>query len=50
VKTFAFCKVALSPVRAENRDVSEMVSQLLFGEPVEIVEVNLKWTKIVTLF
>jgi gamma-D-glutamyl-L-lysine dipeptidyl-peptidase len=50
VKKFAFCRVALSPVRAENRDVSEMISQLLFGEPIEIIEVNLKWTKIVTLF
>jgi hypothetical protein len=46
---YAFCKVSISPVRSEQRDASEMISQLLFGEPVEIIEFNLPWTKIQSL-
>lgn len=50
MSNFAFCKVTLSPVRSENRDSSEMVSQLLFGEPIEILEVQNKWTRIKTFY
>lgn len=46
---FAFCKVNISPLRAESSDPSEMVSQLLFGELVEINERKDNWTKITTL-
>lgn len=46
---YAFCKVSVSPVRSEQRDASEMISQLLFGEPVEIIEYNYPWTKIQSL-
>jgi hypothetical protein len=34
----AFCSVAISPIRSEKTDVSEISSQLLFGEPIEILE------------
>lgn len=34
---YAFCKVNISPVRKENRDASEMVTQLLFGELVTVL-------------
>ena len=46
---FGFCKVSISPLRAENRDAAEMVSQLLFGEIVQIEEISLPWMKITTL-
>lgn len=45
---FAFCKVAVSPIRKENADPSEMVSQLLFGEVVEIQDIQDNWTQIRT--
>jgi hypothetical protein len=46
---FGFCKVSISPLRSENRDAAEMVSQLLFGEIVQIEEISLPWMKITTL-
>ena len=35
---FAACQVSIAPLRAQPSDKSEMVSQLLFGETVEILE------------
>jgi gamma-D-glutamyl-L-lysine dipeptidyl-peptidase len=43
---FAFCKVSISPVRRENADPSEMVTQILFGEIVTINERKENWTNI----
>lgn len=45
---FSYCFVSISPVRKENADPSEMVTQLLFGELVEVLEVQQNWTKITT--
>jgi hypothetical protein len=42
----AFCKAGIAPVRAEANDRSEIVTQLLFGELVEILEVNNQWLHI----
>jgi gamma-D-glutamyl-L-lysine dipeptidyl-peptidase len=50
MKKFAFCKVSISPLRKENSDTSEMVSQLLFGEVLEVLEVKNNWTKVLTYF
>jgi hypothetical protein len=44
----AFCFVSISPVRKEASDTSEIVTQLLFGELIEINEINENWTKITT--
>lgn len=44
----ACCIVSISPVRYEGKDQSEMVTQLLFGELVSILEINEPWVKIVT--
>jgi hypothetical protein len=41
--------VSNSPLRAEARDASEMVSQLLFGEPIQILEEHTPWLKIETV-
>jgi hypothetical protein len=35
-----YCFVSISPIRAEKSDKSEIVSQLLFGEPITINEVD----------
>lgn len=43
---FAYCKVSISPVRAEAKDAAEMVTQLLFGEVVTILERTDKWFKV----
>lgn len=43
---YAVCQVSVAPLRAENSDRSEMVSQLLFGEKVEILDKKMNWIKI----
>jgi gamma-D-glutamyl-L-lysine dipeptidyl-peptidase len=43
-----YCKVSISPLRAENRDQSEMVSQLLFGELLHVHEIVGAWCRITT--
>jgi cell wall-associated NlpC family hydrolase len=40
------CTVTVAPVRAENSDRAEIVTEILFGESADIVEVNKNWTKI----
>ena len=45
---FAFCIVGISPVRAEAKDESEMITQLLFGEPVKVLEINKNWAQIMS--
>lgn len=46
---YAFCSASIAPVRQEADDASEMVSQLLFGEPLEILEENNQWRKVQSL-
>lgn len=41
-----FCNVSVAPVRAEKSDRSEMVTQLLYGETLEVLETDDNWTKI----
>lgn len=43
---FGICIVSVSPVRAEPSDKSEMVTQLLFGELITILETENNWLKI----
>ncbi|KQT15282.1 hydrolase Nlp/P60 [Chryseobacterium sp. Leaf404] len=40
------CTVTVAPVRAENSDRAEIVTEILFGESADILEVNKNWTKI----
>jgi hypothetical protein len=47
---YAICRVSVAPLRAEGSDRSEMVSQILFGEKVEILEVKKNWVKIKSEF
>lgn len=45
----AFCSASVAPLRETHSDGSEMVSQLLFGEPVEIIEEEQQWRKVRSL-
>lgn len=45
---YGVCIVSVAPVRAEASERSEMVTQLLFGEKVEIIAVQEKWLKIMS--
>lgn len=40
------CIVTVAPVRAEGSDKAEIVTEILFGESADILEVNKNWTKI----
>ena len=42
----AIASVSVVPVRAENSDRAEIVTQLLFGESCDILEVDKNWTRI----
>lgn len=42
----AYCRVLIAPVRESNSDKSEMITQMLFGETCEILEVQNNFTKI----
>ena len=43
---FAICPLSVVPVRRSASDKSEMVSQILFGEMVEILESRGSWSRI----
>lgn len=47
---YAICQVSVAPLRYEARDSSEMVSQVLFGEKLIILEELEKWTKVQLAF
>jgi hypothetical protein len=47
---FAICTVSAAPIRKEPSHKSEMVSQLLFGETVEIIEGKDEWFFIRTIY
>ena len=40
VLSYAFCNISVAPIKAEPSHRSEMVTQLLFGEKAEILEIN----------
>lgn len=44
---YAACQVSIAPLRANPSDKSEMVSQLLFGETVEVFEQKDNWRHVV---
>lgn len=44
---YAACQVSIAPLRAQPSDRSEMVSQLLFGETVEVTEERDSWRQVV---
>ncbi len=47
---FGYCHLPCIACRLEPSDKSEMVTQLVFGEPYEILEETVKWTLVKTYF
>lgn len=45
---YGICNLSVVPLRAEPTELSEMVSQVLFGEAFEILEWQERWVKIIT--
>lgn len=43
---FAICNLAIVPVRHEPSDTSEMVTQVLFGEQLVVLERTEKWSRV----
>jgi len=43
---YGVCNLSIVPLRAEQSDRSEMVSQMLYGEHFKIIEKRKKWSKI----
>ena len=43
---YIICQVSVAPLRAEDSDRSDMVSQLIFGEKAIVLESNKNWMKI----
>ena len=43
---YGICHIALAPIRAQASDTSEMVSQILFGETLKILETQNQWCKV----
>lgn len=49
-QVFGVCNLSLVPLRAEASHQSEMISQLLFGDNFEVLEVTEKWANIRTAY
>ncbi|MBD3636741.1 MAG: C40 family peptidase [Crocinitomicaceae bacterium] len=46
IKSYGICQVAIAPVRASASDEAEIVTQLLFGDYVKVLEQEKPWIKI----
>ena len=46
IKDYGVCHMSVAPVRAEASDTAEIVTQLLFGDFVQIIEKGEPWIKI----
>lgn len=47
---FAICTVSVAPVRKEAAHRSEMISQVLFGETMQVLQEEKEWLKVKCLF
>ena len=43
---FAICNLSIVPVRAEASDKSELITQILFGETVQVIDKKESWRKV----
>jgi gamma-D-glutamyl-L-lysine dipeptidyl-peptidase len=46
MSTYGICELSLIPVRIEPSERSEMVTQILYGETVEILETHASWSRV----
>jgi hypothetical protein len=49
-KEYGICRVSIAPLRAVPKDQAEIVSQLLFGDRVELLEWMEKWILVKNLY
>ena len=47
---FGICLLSIVPMRAEPRDTSELVSQVIYGESFKIIEERSNWSLIKLTF
>ena len=47
---FGICNLSIVPVRISNSDKSEMVTQLIYGDLISVIEERENWTKIKSEF
>ena len=50
MEVYHICRIAVAPLRKEPSDRSEIVSQLLFGDRVKVLEKTEKWCFVSNLF
>ena len=43
---FGICLLSIVPMRAEPKDTSELVSQIIYGESFKIIEQRASWSLI----
>src|SRR5690554_4555950 len=43
---YGICHLSIVPLRAEASDMSEMVTQVLYGEHFKVLEIRKKWSRI----
>lgn len=43
---YGICNLSIVPIRAEASDLSEMVTQVLYGEHFKVLEIRKKWSRI----
>lgn len=48
MEIYHLCRVAVAPLRKEPSDRSEIVSQLLFGDRIKLLEKTEKWCRVIT--
>ena len=49
-RKIGICILSIVPVRASNCDKSEMITQLLYGDLIEIIEIEDSWVNIKTIY
>ena len=49
-KKIGICILSIVPVRVANCDKSEMITQLLYGDLIEIIEIKDSWVNIKTIY
>ena len=49
-KKIGICLLSIVPIRASNSDKSEMITQLLYGDLIEIIEIKDSWAKVKTIY
>ena len=47
---YGICNLSITPVRSSPNEISEMITQLLFGEHFKILESRKNWSRVKTIY